>query len=305
MPIPDKYNIAILMATYNGENWVKEQIDSILNQNIECNINIFISDDCSDDNTLQIIQNNFSNECLIKYIKYSYGRLGSASANFLFLIKEINFHGYDAIFLSDQDDIWYDSKVKSSLNSLIVSGFDCYASDLYCLDKAGRRTLLRKSYPLKEYDYLAQGASAGCTYALSVEAVEAIKHAINPYPPIFFKETSHDWLIYAITRSNGFKWYIDPIPQLDYRLHSANAWGGLGFKSVLKRLRFIKSGWYRENILFIFKFIKVDDKSHKIYSKLCKYTLLDRLFLSVIAFKLRRNVKEAFLLSLCFLLGVF
>jgi len=52
--ITKKPTVAILMATYNGEKFISDQIDSILNQS-EVNVHFYISDDRSTDNTLNII----------------------------------------------------------------------------------------------------------------------------------------------------------------------------------------------------------------------------------------------------------
>ena len=70
--INNKPTVAILMATYNGEKYISQQIDSILNQS-EVNVHFYISDDGSTDNTLNIIQDyknkykeNFKKNSLFK-----------------------------------------------------------------------------------------------------------------------------------------------------------------------------------------------------------------------------------------------
>ena len=81
-----KEKIDILMATYNGEKYLKEQIESILNQSYE-NINLIISDDCSNDNTKKILQEYEKKDKRIK-VYYQKENLGYIK-NFEFLLKKI------------------------------------------------------------------------------------------------------------------------------------------------------------------------------------------------------------------------
>ena len=80
-----KEKIDILMATYNGEKYLKEQIESILNQSYE-NINLIISDDCSNDNTKKILQEYEKKDKRIK-VYYQKENLGYIK-NFEFLLKK-------------------------------------------------------------------------------------------------------------------------------------------------------------------------------------------------------------------------
>jgi len=97
--------ISVCVATYNGEKYIQEQIDSIL-ANISSDDELVISDDGSTDNTLNIIKTYcFKN----KNIKVLNGPKLGVVKNFENAIK--NSSG-DIIFLSDQDDIWCDNKVE-------------------------------------------------------------------------------------------------------------------------------------------------------------------------------------------------
>lgn len=102
--------ISVCIATYNGEKYIKDQIDSILNQ-LGSEDEIIISDDGSDDGTIKVI-----NEFNDKRIKIVYNNLERGyTHNFENAIK--NASG-DFIFLSDQDDVWMDNKVSETMNSL-------------------------------------------------------------------------------------------------------------------------------------------------------------------------------------------
>lgn len=91
------------MSTYNGENYLKEQLDSIFNQK-EVEINLFIRDDGSMDNTVDIVK-----EYMVKYpnkINLIEGNNIGFANSFYYLVK-IN-PKYEYYALSDQDDIWDD-----------------------------------------------------------------------------------------------------------------------------------------------------------------------------------------------------
>lgn len=104
--------ISIALCTYNGEKFIKEQLDSILNQTVVPN-EIIICDDCSTDNTIEIIQKIKSNYLDIAFeIIQNEERIG-AKNNFAQAISKCK---EDIIFLSDQDDVWLPYKIEEFLN---------------------------------------------------------------------------------------------------------------------------------------------------------------------------------------------
>lgn len=104
-----KVRCSIIMATYNGEKYLKEQIDSIL-KNMNENDELIISDDGSKDNTKQIIIEYQKND---KRIKLLDGPKKGVKQNFA---RAIKFAQGKYIFLSDQDDIWKINKIDKVLN---------------------------------------------------------------------------------------------------------------------------------------------------------------------------------------------
>jgi len=107
--------ISVLLSTYNGERFIKEQIESIKNQSLPVD-EVIICDDCSTDNTVTIIkhfidQNKLSNWFL--FINKKNLGLGKNSLNQLKYIKG------DFIFLSDQDDVWCIDKVKTMVEKML------------------------------------------------------------------------------------------------------------------------------------------------------------------------------------------
>ena len=104
--------VSVAMATYNGERFIKEQIDSILRQSIQ-NIEIVICDDCSTDNTWEILQQYAKNDSRFRI--YKNGTNLGFCKNFEKVISLC--HGSN-IALSDQDDVWMDDHIELLLKGL-------------------------------------------------------------------------------------------------------------------------------------------------------------------------------------------
>lgn len=124
--------ISVCMATYNGEKFIKEQIDSILIQLGE-NDEIIVSDDGSSDCTIEIIKSY--QDSRIKIFNNSFKNL---ILNFEYALKQAS---GDYIFLSDQDDIWLPNKVGVYLGYLkqydiIVSNCKVVNQDLEVINES-------------------------------------------------------------------------------------------------------------------------------------------------------------------------
>ncbi len=118
------YIISVAMATYNGEKYIKEQLDSILKQ-LNANDEVIISDDGSTDNTLEII--NSYNDSRIKVFDGPHKGVKQNFAN------AINYCTGKYIFLSDQDDVWMDNKVEKVLETM-EEGYNCVLHDAVVMD---------------------------------------------------------------------------------------------------------------------------------------------------------------------------
>ena len=99
--------IDILLATYNGEKFLREQLDSILNQTYK-NFNLIISDDGSEDKTLQILKEYQEKDNRV--IVYNHKKNLGVISNFEFLLEKVNSKYF---MFSDQDDVWNNTKIGS------------------------------------------------------------------------------------------------------------------------------------------------------------------------------------------------
>ena len=107
--------ISVCIATYNGEKYIKEQLESILSQ-LETSDEVIVSDDNSTDNTLKIIQSFCDKRIKI----YTNKGLKGYSSNFENALAKAN---GEYILLSDQDDVWLPNKVDTIINDLLKYDF--------------------------------------------------------------------------------------------------------------------------------------------------------------------------------------
>lgn len=228
------YNIAILMSTYNGESFISEQIDSILNQSYK-NFKLFIRDDCSSDNTREIINQymqNFPDK--IEFINSNIN-LGAAQS-FLYLIQYIsNDSNVKFVMFSDQDDIWLENKIEDSVKFIQSYNNDkpllCH-TDLKVVDRdlniinpsfVKMRCLQPNITSLNKL--LIQNNITGCTMIFNKNLLNIISKNIVQ------NIAMHDWWITLISSAFGEIHFLNKQTIL-YRQHGNNVIGATNVKSI-------------------------------------------------------------------------
>lgn len=208
--------VSVALATYNGEKYIKEQLDSILNQTYQ-NFEIVIHDDCSTDNTIKIIEEYAKRDNRIVY-KQNSENLGFAK-NFESIINECK---GTYIAFSDQDDIWTPNHIQilyhnsgeknvSCGNALIVdsNGFSLGYTMKDVTNMASTISSESIKYKLF-YDNFVQGA-----------AMLISKTFCEKYLPVPEIVKYHDyWLALIASLDGGISYSEDVI--LYYRQHGKN-----------------------------------------------------------------------------------
>jgi len=209
--------ISIVLTTYNGEKYIEEQLDSIINQSYK-NFEILIFDDCSTDGTLDILNMYEKNYSFVKVVKNK-KRLGVIK-NFE---KGIFFAQGDFIALSDQDDIWEKDKLLIQYNA--IKNFNIPAmvhSDLSIIDSEGKQ-LFDSFFKKKGYSFPGNKAldiliSRSGVMGNTIMFNKQLKNIILPF---FEKIPMHDYYIGVMNEIYGKRITID-IPLVKYRLHTNN-----------------------------------------------------------------------------------
>lgn len=201
--------VSVAMATYNGEKYIKQQLETIL-ENLEINDEIIISDDNSTDSTIKIIESFKDNR-----IKIYKGPCLGVKQNFA---NAINFCKGDYIFLSDQDDIWIEGKVEKIVNyfennQVDVIQHDCNIvnSELEEMNPSYFEFRKCKNGILKN---IIKGSYLGCCMAFKKE----LKEYILPIPNDI---DMHDQWIGLIGEIKGNFMFVNE-KLIKYRRHENN-----------------------------------------------------------------------------------
>lgn len=215
-------SLSIAMATYNGEKFLQQQIDSILNQSYH-DFELIICDDMSNDDTVQIIQSYMINYSNIKLYE-NINRLGSVK-NFE---KVISLCHTKYIALSDQDDVWDKNKLKILIKKMkqIERTNEnipiMIHSDLKMINEKNQ-TIEKSYFKFRKYTLtnnknlshiLGPCGVMGNTILMN----KSLKEYILPFPDDVIV---HDYWIALINEIYGKRITINQ-PLVNYRIHGVN-----------------------------------------------------------------------------------
>ncbi len=227
--------ISVVVCTYNGERFISQQIESILNQSMPPD-EIIISDDCSTDTTVNIINDYAKQNQFIRFFQ-SEKNLGFIK-NFE---KAIGLATGEILFLSDQDDIWFYKKIETMITKFIEHEQVVLIYSDACITDSGLKPTKHTLFERRKNLMLDKTRSAcmlisgvginGCTMAFR----SSLKDFIFPIKSGW----GHDHWIAFIAHAVKSVMPIDQ-PLMYYRRHETNA----GNDALLEggRLKVWKSG---------------------------------------------------------------
>lgn len=199
--------ISVCMATYNGERFIREQLDSILKQ-LQPNDELIISDDGSTDNTIQII-NTYKDS----RIKIYHSNKKNLILNFQNALQQSN---GDIIFLADQDDIWAEDKVSKTL-PFLINYLLVFSNAIIFKDEpnsSGKLLFKSTSKNLGGFKNIYKNNFIGATMAFKAELLKSTL----PFPK---KIPMHDSWLGLIASCLGKTFFINE-PLIFYRRHEHN-----------------------------------------------------------------------------------
>lgn len=237
-------HVAILLCTYNGAEFLRKQLDSIINQT-HPNWTIYVSDDGSTDRTLDILCCYRTRLGEDRMRIFDGPRQGFAK-NFLSLIKKSSVQG-DFYAFCDQDDIWYEDKLARGLYHVESGSVEqpfLFCSRTRLIDASGRVIGFSPLFTKKPTfrNALVQSLAGANTMLLNGAA-----RALLAEIPDGVHIVSHDWITYILVSGCGGRVVYDPLPTLDYRQHGSNLIGSnIGVASRWRRIKKMYSGTFRE-----------------------------------------------------------
>lgn len=236
--------IAVLLAVFNGIQYIQQQLESICwQEGVE--VEIFISVDLSSDGSEAWVSKQALSNSRIHVLPHGQ-RFGGAAPNFFRLIKEVSFDSFDYVCFADQDDIWLPKKLLRAVEILgdVKTSIKAYSSNAIAFWDDGRTAFICKSQAQTQWDYLFEAAGPGCTYVLKSDLAKEVQKIIAANQEQINLIGLHDWFIYAYARSRSYVWIIDNQALIHYRQHSHNQVGmNSGLKAFMHRARKVSSGW--------------------------------------------------------------
>lgn len=234
-------SLSILLATYNGERYIVEQIESLLSQTIQ-DFKLFICDDRSTDATFSIISEYSKQYPKRIFVSQNRENTGGAKYNFFKMMIE---HKDEYVMLCDQDDIWAPDKIEKSIDKIreleSVQGKDTpllVHTDLCVVDKdlnnisSSYEKMASTSFQRKALrQLLTMNIAAGCTEIYNRSLADLIIEE-----PGFF--VVHDWWMSLMASAFGKIGTLYE-PTILYRQHGNNNIGAkkvLSFKYIYNRL---------------------------------------------------------------------
>lgn len=215
--------VAVLLCTYQGEDYLAPQLNSIARQS-HGRWQVWASDDGSSDKTLAILE-RFRKEWGGELLRVIPGPRAGFVANFLSLIRKADIRA-DYFAYADQDDFWEPDKFARALAWLEGQPRDVpalYMTRTRLIDEEGGEIGLAPLFTSKPPTFanaIVQSIGGGNTMVFNA-AARALMQTHTPDVPL----VSHDWWTYMLVTGAGGRAYYDSYPSVRYRQHGANVFG--------------------------------------------------------------------------------
>ena len=256
--------VYILLSTFNGENYLNEQIESLRRQ-INIEFKILVRDDGSTDSTPQILD-GWSKKGVLTWYK---GENMGYARSFLNLLRTAPDADYYAF--CDQDDIWLPDKLECALNKLdkMPTPVKLYCSNLYVYRNGANEGLWWNFEPeINLYRALVQNIVTGCTAVFSKSLRDIVKNNLPGSIAL------HDFWLYHTALLFGSV-YFDSQAHIYYRQHGKNQIGAKNrtidrVRSKVRSISTLSKQHYREHeakqLLECYGNLISEDKKNIVYT---------------------------------------
>lgn len=226
---------AIVLATYQGEDYVQEQLDSLLDQTNK-NWVAYIHDDGSSDRTVEILK-KYVELYPEKFVLVPHERCGGAKDNFLFLLSVVD---APYVLCCDQDDVWLPNKIETTLVEMkklekkAGTEVPCLVFTELCVVDEQKHVISNSLAQIQKLDYdrlrscdiAVQNIVTGCTMMVNRKLLSMLRMNTDHESILW-----HDWWCALIAAEFG-KISVIKEPTILYRQHAANTLGAKKANSI-------------------------------------------------------------------------
>lgn len=247
----EKPIVLILLASYNGRDYIRAMVDSVLAQDYH-DFRLILSDDGSTDGTDEILQ-EYADSNPGKVVHYRSGmRFGCAQKHFMHLIQR--FCDAQYIMFCDQDDIWYPEKVSKTIElmqlteshpdipTLVHTDLRVVDRDLNELASSFCANSSIDGNRLQFNHLLVQNVVTGCTVMINKSLALLACRSVDTQEILM-----HDWWLALLASSCGNCAFL-PQATIDYRQHGSNSVGAKNVRSVGYLLHRLGSNSMRKSL---------------------------------------------------------
>ena len=281
--------VTILLATYNGDSYISEQLDSLLSQTYSDFI-VYVNDDCSTDSTWDILSSYAHRHPDKIKISRRHKNSGSAKHNFIDMMAKVK---DEYVMLCDQDDIWLPDKIDKTLAKmketeksyphmpvLVRTDMRVVDRDLRTINFSYKDAMCSNFNRTGFNHVLIQNTFAGCTAMYN----RSLAKLLDRKPEYCIM---HDWWLELVAAAFGKIAHVDE-PTVLYRQHGGNEIGSkdvrklsykinrlLHFKDIKKAINF--TYLQAESFLCCYEDI-LTEKQKSIVRQYCKIPKMGKLF---------------------------
>lgn len=270
---------SVVMATYNGAKYIIEQLESIKNQTVPAD-EVIICDDCSKDNTVEIVEQYIKSNNLKGWHIYINEKNLGYESNFF---KALKMADGEYIFFADQDDIWKKSKIEEMVKimdenehiKLLCSEFDAFRSSENAVSVSSQEKKMKKDGTLEKICLNSKNifiGSLGCVMCLRGSFANLIK----PYWCEGWAQDEYVWKLAQCVEGC----YVYHKPLISRRLHDNNV--------TMRKIHSID-----KRIVFLKKLMKGNEQTYKfIKEQNCNPKYLKLVKKNIVSEKLRIEMLE-------------
>lgn len=298
--------VLVLLAYYNGAEWIEEQLNSVLLQE-GVDIRVIVFDDCSAQHlSAETVIGGIDSRVTIYTRRVS---SGGAGQNFLLALRDVQDESFDFVAFCDQDDRWDSTKVSRAVAALRSGAAVGYSSAVRAVWPDGTIKLLAQNPSTTDLDFLFEGAGQGCTFVIARSFVTELRALVQAHSEVVSRLHYHDWFIYAMSRALRRRWVFDSSPGMFYRQHESNDTGArTSLRGITSRIAKIQDGWYASQVSGILEVVGLVNKDVlpddflKVHQR--RHGLIRRISLArILLLRGRRKLSDRGILAVSALLG--